>query len=354
VVEGPDAGKEFDLSASTTVGREGDVILSDSDVSRRHASLSFDGSAVTVADLGSTNGTFVNDERVAAARRLEPGDRLRVGKTVFEVRLADVDATRQRPAPDFASAPPPSGVPGGGGGLPGGGPPPPSMPPPSPGPPPTGAAPPAYAPPPSPPPGGPPAPYYSGGFGGGYPAAYDADYPASGISRWRPFFQWLLAFPHFFVLWFVYIAAAFGFIGAWFAIIFTRRYPAGIFNFLVGTLRWSHRVTGYSYLMTEQYPPFSLDDAQYPIRVQIEYPQSGIARWRPFLQYIMAFPHIFVLYFLWLAAAVGLFIAWFAIVFTRNYPAGIFTFVNGVIRWQLRVQAYVFLMTEQYPPFSLG
>src|SRR5690348_7168069 len=90
-VEGPDAGKEFDLSASTTVGREGDVALGDSEVSRRHASLSFDGSAVTVTDLGSTNGTFVNEERVDAARRLEPGDRLRIGTTVFELRLPAED-----------------------------------------------------------------------------------------------------------------------------------------------------------------------------------------------------------------------------------------------------------------------
>jgi hypothetical protein len=356
VVEGPDAGKEFDLSASTTVGREGDVALNDSEVSRRHATLSFDGSAVTVADLGSTNGTFVNEERVEAARQLGPGDRLRIGATVFEVKLPkqdDQDATRQRPAPDFASAPPPSGTPGGGAGVPGGGPPPPSMPPPSPGPPAGGPTPPAYAPPPSPPPGGPPAPYYAGGLDAGYPAVYEVDYPTGGIARWRPFFQWLLAFPHFFVLWFIFIAAAFAYIGAWFAILFTRRYPPGIFNFLVGTLRWAHRVTGYSYLMTEQYPPFSLEDSPYPIRMRVDYPENGIARWRPFLQYIMAFPHIFVLYFLWLAAAIGLFAAWFVVLFTRNYPPGIFNFVNGVIRWQVRVQAYIFLMTEQYPPFSL-
>ena len=339
VVEGPDAGKEFELSASTTVGREGDVVLDDSEVSRRHATLSFDGTSVTVADLGSTNGTFVNEERVDAARKLAPGDRLRIGTTVFEVKLPeqdDLDATRQRPAPDFASAPPPS------------------MPPPSPVPPPVAAAPPAYAPPPSPPPGGPPAPYYSGGFGSGDPAEYEADHPTGGIARWRPFFQWLLAIPHFFVLWFVFIAAVFAYIGAWFAILFTRRYPPGLFNFIAGTLRWGHRVNGYSYLMTEQYPPFSLDDAQYPIRVRIDYPQNGIARWRPLLQYIMAIPHIFVLYFLWFAAAIALFISWFAVLFTRNFPPGIFNFVNGVIRWQLRVQAYVFLMTEQYPPFSLA
>src|SRR3954453_1544412 len=119
VVEGPDAGKEFELAASGTIGRhEGEIALNDPEVSRRHASLAFDGSAVTVADLGSSNGTFVNDERLAGARQLEPGDKLRVGTTVFEVRLAaEDDATRVRSAPTPASGPP-----GGAGGPPGGGP----------------------------------------------------------------------------------------------------------------------------------------------------------------------------------------------------------------------------------------
>jgi hypothetical protein len=343
VVEGPDAGKEFELSGSGTIGRhEGEIALNDPEVSRRHASLAFDGSSVTVADLGSTNGTFVNDERLSGARQLGPGDKLRVGTTVFELRLAaEDDATRVRSAPAPASGPP-----GGAGGPPGGAP--------IGGPPPSGTPPPAYAPPPAPPPGGPPAPYYAGPLGTPYAATYEADYPAGGIARWRPFLQWLLVIPHAFVLWFVFIGAFLAFIAAWFAILFTGRYPPGIFNFLVGALRWGHRVGGYYYLMTEQYPPFSLEDTQYPIRVRVDYPQGGIARWRPLLHYFMALPHIFVLYFLGFAAVVGLFVAWWAIVFTRNYPAGIFDFVNGVIRWQVRVQAYILLMTEQYPPFSLA
>jgi hypothetical protein len=280
---------------------------------------------------------------------------------VFELRVAD-DATRAGTLPDLddlqATAPrevpdlgASSGPPGGAGGPPGGPTPPPGAPPPaSPGPPPGGPPPPAYAPP--PPGGGPPAPYVAGGLTT-YPVHYEADYPAGGIARWRCFFQWLLAYPQLFVLFFVGIGALFAFLGAWFAILFTRRYPPGIFNFLVGALRWGARVNGYTYLMTEQYPPFSLDDSPYAIRVQVEYPEAGIARWRPFLHYLMALPHIFILYFLWFGAFIALIGAWFVILFTRQYPPGIFNFVNGVLRWQLRVQAYVLLMTEQYPPFSL-
>jgi hypothetical protein len=364
VVEGPDTGKEFDLSGATTVGRDASagIAIDDPEASREHASLSVVGTTVTVTDLGSTNGTFVNGERLSGARELSATDKLRIGTTVFELRVAaaadatrvgtlpdpgDVEATAQRQVPDFAGAPPPS----------------PSMPPPGPppgGPPAGGAPPPAGGSPPppahaasAPTPGGAPAPYYSGAIGAPYPVTYEVDYPQAGIARWRCFFQSLLLIPHYFVLWFVWIGAALAFIGAWFAIIFTGRYPAGIFNFLVGTLRWGVRVNGYYCLMTEEYPPFSLEDVPYPVRLRIAYPEGGIARWRPFAHYFMAFPHIIVLYVLWIGAAFALIAAWFAILFTRRYPPGIFNFVNGVFRWQLRVQAFILLMTEQYPPFSL-
>ena len=148
-VEGPDAGKSFDLSGATTIGRDpgAGIALDDSDASRNHASLTVEGTTVTVEDLGSTNGTFVNGERLSAARRLSPMDKVRIGTTVFELRVAapdldDVQVTAPRQTPDFASAPPPSGPPGGTGGPPGGAP---------------GDPPPAYAPPPAP--GGGPAPY---------------------------------------------------------------------------------------------------------------------------------------------------------------------------------------------------
>src|SRR5436853_1958306 len=102
-----------------TVGREGDVALNDSETSRSHASLSWDGSALTVQDLGSTNGTFVNEERLAGPRQLGPGDKLRVGTSVLELQVAaeeqatrigaapggdDIEATAARQVPDFGGA----------------------------------------------------------------------------------------------------------------------------------------------------------------------------------------------------------------------------------------------------------
>jgi hypothetical protein len=371
IVDGPDAGREFDLAGAIVVGRDPDsgIPIEDAEASRRHASFSAEGSTVTVEDLGSTNGTFVNGERLTGSRTVGEGERVRIGTTVFEVR-STVQATRVGTAipdepvdpqatrvggtaiPDEPTSEPPSEPPAGG-------PPPPSFPPP--GPPPEPGPPAAGSPPPQQPgaaaqPGQPPAPYGGAAVGQvAYPIEYEADYPQNGIARWRPFLQGLLLFPQIFVLFFVLIAAWFTFAWfAWWAILFTGRYPRGAFNFLSGVLRWGERVNSFGSLMTEQYPPFTgQDDPSYPIRVRVQYPEGGIARWRPLVHWLLAIPHFIVVYFLGLAAAIALLISWFAIVFTRTYPPELFKFIAGVQRWRTRVSGYFLLMTEEYPPFSL-
>ena len=88
----------------------------------------------------------------------------------------------------------------------------------------------------------------------------DFAYPdAERLQRGMPLVKWLLAIPHYIVLFFLYIGVFFALIGAWFAILFTGRYPRGIFNFVEGTIRWHNRVVGYAFaLVTDQYPPFRL------------------------------------------------------------------------------------------------
>jgi len=88
----------------------------------------------------------------------------------------------------------------------------------------------------------------------------DFPYPnAEQLSRGLPLVKWLLAIPHYIVLLFLYIGVFFAVIGAWFAILFTGRYPRGIFEFVEGTLRWQNRVVGYALtLITDEYPPFQL------------------------------------------------------------------------------------------------
>jgi hypothetical protein len=88
----------------------------------------------------------------------------------------------------------------------------------------------------------------------------DLPYPdATRLNRWLPIVKWLLAIPHYIVLFFLYIGALFALIGAWFAILFTGRFPRGIFDYLVGVGRWTNRVTAYAFiLVTDDYPPFQL------------------------------------------------------------------------------------------------
>ena len=88
----------------------------------------------------------------------------------------------------------------------------------------------------------------------------DIPYPDAkkDLNRWLPIVKWFLAIPHYVILLFLYIAAFFCVIAAWFAILFTGRYPKGLFDFIVGVGRWSNRVTAYAFLLTtDKYPPFS-------------------------------------------------------------------------------------------------
>jgi hypothetical protein len=89
----------------------------------------------------------------------------------------------------------------------------------------------------------------------------DFEYPDAreGLNRWLPLVKWLLAIPHYVVLFFLYVGAILAVIAAWFAILFTGRYPRGLFTFVEGVFRWHNRVVGYAYLLvTDEYPPFRM------------------------------------------------------------------------------------------------
>jgi len=189
-----------------------------------------------------------------------------------------------------------------------------------------------------------------------YPVSVAAGYPEGGIARWRALVQsWLLPVPQFVVLFFVVIAAYIAALAAFFAIIFTRRYPRGIFNFLAGTGRWLVRVSGYAYFFTERYPPFSLgEEPDYPVRAEFSYPEQGIARWRPLVHSLLLIPHWIVLYVLGIVAFVCWFAAGVVILFTGSYPRALYDLILGYLRWSARVNAYAVWFTERYPPFSLS
>jgi hypothetical protein len=137
-------------------------------------------------------------------------------------------------------------------------------------------------------------------------------------------------------------------------IVFRNKYPRWWFDFNLQLARFSTRVLSYLALMSDRYP--STDDEQ-SVHLDLDYPNvsEDLNRWLPLVKWLLAVPHYVVLLFLGAAAAIAVVIAWFAVLFTGRYPRAIFDFVEGVLRWALRVEAYAFLLvTDRYPPFSLA
>ncbi len=181
------------------------------------------------------------------------------------------------------------------------------------------------------------------------------------LSRWLWLVKWLLLIPHFIVLAFLWIAFVVVTVIAFFAILFTARYPRGLFDFNLGVLRWSWRVHyyGYAALGTDRYPPFTLGEAaDYPATLHVAYPERlsrglVLVKW-----WLLAIPHYVIITFFiggaynvtgryggvvytvvykrradrLLVLVVGV-----ALLFTARYPRGIFDFVLGMDRWVLRV-----------------
>ena len=173
--------------------------------------------------------------------------------------------------------------------------------------------------------------------------------------------KWLLAIPHYVVLAFLSIAFLVVCIVAFFAILFTGKYPRGLFDFNTGVLRWTWRVGFYSYgaLGTDKYPPFSFEpDDNYPADLTIQYPATlsrglVLVKW-----WLLAIPHYIIVGIfqgggkgaLGLVSILAI-IAAIVLLFTGKYPASIFDLVMGMNRWSIRVAAYASLMTDRYPPF---
>lgn len=193
------------------------------------------------------------------------------------------------------------------------------------------------------------------------------------LNRWLWLVKWLLLIPHYIGLVALWIAFSVVTVVAFFAILFTGRYPRSLFEFNTGVLRWTWRVGYYGYyaLGTDQYPPFTLSHtADYPATLEVAYPEQlsrglVLVKW-----WLLAIPQYMVVAVIWgggwaatgsragLVASVGLvgllvFFAAVALLFTGRYPDGLFQFVMGLNRWGFRVVAYVALLRDEYPPFRL-
>ena len=197
-----------------------------------------------------------------------------------------------------------------------------------------------------------------------YPIAFDVELQTTGRNRLTTAFRFILAIPQ------VLIVGSPGSVGlgansgtgvfgavvsltsmlAWFAILFTGRYPRGLWDLAKTYMGWRANVIAYTALLRDEYPPFG--QGPYPVTFEVDYPERS-HRWSVALRLILVIPQLIVLFFVLLAWLVTVVIAWFAILFTGRYPEGLYSFGVGVQRWTLRVQAYIFLMRDEYPPFSL-
>jgi len=201
-----------------------------------------------------------------------------------------------------------------------------------------------------------------------YPVTLAVDYPGR-QSRWKTGLRLFLAIPvllFFFVLngapWARYSpdgrigAYAAGLAGGvvlaiWVTIVLRARIPRWLFDFQVALMRWEIRASSYFALLTDTYPPFEGD---YPIRFDVQYPER-LSRWKVLIwKAITSIPHFLVLAFLSIGAFFVVIFAWFAILVTGRFPRGLHTYVAGVIRWSVRVQAYFLSLTDDYPPFSFA
>ena len=199
-----------------------------------------------------------------------------------------------------------------------------------------------------------------------YPLRLEGDMSPR-LSRWLWLVKLLLAIPHFVVLFFLWISFLVLTVVAFFAILFTGRYPRGIFDFNVGVLRWTWRVCYYTYsaLGTDRYPPFSLgEEPDYPAALSVEYPEElsrglALVKW-----WLLAIPQYLVIAVLaggvgvhwWLSGGlIGLLVLFAAVVLLvkGRYPRSLYDLTMGFNRWVFRVIVYASLMRDEYPPFRL-
>jgi hypothetical protein len=187
-----------------------------------------------------------------------------------------------------------------------------------------------------------------------YPVHFYIDYPYS-LNRLTTFFRIILAIPFIIVAW-ALVAGSGGFVipATALMILFRKKYPEWWFNWNRELLAFSSRLNAYVLLLRDEYP--STDDEQ-AIHLEMPYPDAelDLSRWLPLVKWILAIPHIIIVSLLGIIVLFVTIIAWFVILITGKYPGGLYSFVEGTMRWSIRVTAYAFLMvTDRYPPFSFN
>jgi hypothetical protein len=185
-----------------------------------------------------------------------------------------------------------------------------------------------------------------------YPVTFEVDYTEP-RNRLTAFFRLILAIPVAIFLYVYAIVACFAILIAWFAIVFTARYPRGLYDFVAGYLRFVTRVTAYAALLCDPYPPFGgAPDDSYPVRMHFAGPLERYGRAKTFFRFILAIPLLFVRYVMGLLLEIGAVGSWVVIVVTGKMPRGLFDLMVLANSYTARSDAYLLLLTETYPPFQ--
>jgi hypothetical protein len=171
-------------------------------------------------------------------------------------------------------------------------------------------------------------------------------------SRLTTFFRGILAIPHFVVLYVWGIVAFFAVVIAWFALLFTGRYPAGLYSFVAGLQRYSTAVYGYVALLTDEYPPFGADTDNYPVHIVVPPAKAEYNRLKVLFRIILAIPVMIIVYAMQIVWEIGTLIAWFVIVVIGKQPKGLQDMIVLGLSYQQRAYAYLLLLTEDWPPFT--
>ncbi len=185
-----------------------------------------------------------------------------------------------------------------------------------------------------------------------YAIGYESDFTEQ-RSRLTTFFRPLMVIPLYLVAIVYAIGAVLAIIGAWFALLFTGRFPEGLYGFLGGVNRYMTRLNAYQWLLTDTYPPFDLGEhPEYPVRVPIAPAQESYNRVKVFFRPILAIPVMLIGYAMNMLASICSFLAWFYIVALGRQSPGLQDATNLGTSYLCKAGGYYSLLTESYPPFS--
>jgi hypothetical protein len=179
------------------------------------------------------------------------------------------------------------------------------------------------------------------------------------IARWRPAVQWILAIPQLVITDLLGTLRCALTVVSLVTVVFTKRIPRSVFDAIAMTYRYEWRTLSYALAVHDEYPPFDFtpsasdDGAARNGALSLRYP-TELGRWQPFYKWFLAIPHYPVCVALAVVGAVSVVFGLVAAIVTGRYPRRARDFVVGSYRYGLRVQAYVGLLTDQYPPFSFA